>query len=264
MKFATNPDDGVRIAYELIGEGPPLLLFHGSLASGAVWKTLGYVGALSDEHQLLLVDARGHGHSEKPTTRDAYAMERLVSDVIGVLDHCGLARTAYLGYSMGGRVGFGLAIKAPERVRALVVGGASHRPQTGAFDRIHFPGCLDTIEADGIEAALERWSERLGRPIEPAVREVFLASDPRALVPYLRQMDREPGFDEGVLSRVQTPALLFAGERDHERLADSRAAAAILPDAELAVIADSDHESALRHVRDVVTRVRAFLDREGR
>lgn len=263
MKFATNPDDGVRIAYELIGDGPPLLLFHSSLASGAVWKALGYVGALSDVHQLVLIDARGHGNSEKPTTMDAYAMGRLVGDVIGVLNDCELVRTAYLGYSLGGRVGFGLAIQAPERVSALVVGGASHRPQAGAFDRIHFPGCLDTIEADGIQAAVDRWSELLGRPIDPAVRQVLLASGPRALVPYLRQMDREPGFDEGMLSRVQTPVLLFAGEWDHERLADSRAAAAILPDAELAVIADSDHESALRHVNDVVTRVQAFLDRAG-
>ena len=263
MNFATNPDDGARIAYELVGEGTPLLLFHGSLTSGALWRALGYVDALHDEHRMILIDARGHGHSEKPTTMDSYAMDRLVGDVIAVLDDCELAQTAYLGYSMGGRVGFGLAIRAPERVRALIVGGASHRPQNGALDRIFYPGFVDTIETEGIESFLEQCSGRLGRAIDPAVRQVFLGSDPRAraVVPYLRQTDREPGFEESALSRMQLPVLLFAGERDHERLADSRAAAAILPDAELFVIADSDHESTLGQVDDVVQRVRAFVNR---
>jgi pimeloyl-ACP methyl ester carboxylesterase len=197
MKFALNPDDGVRVAYELVGEGAPLLLFHGSLGSRSVWRALGYVDALRDGNELIIVDARGHGESEKPTTLDAYAMERLVGDVIAVLDDCGLAQTAYLGYSLGGRVGFGLAIHAPERVSALIVGGASHRPQTGALDRIFFPGFVDTIETAGIESALETWSKRLGRAIDPAVRQVFLRNDPRALVPY----------------RIETPVLTRARSR---------------------------------------------------
>src|SRR6266511_5837604 len=218
LNFATNPDDGARIAYELVGEGTPLLLFHGSLTSGALWRALGYVDALYDEHRMILIDARGHGHSEKPTTMDSYAMDRLVGDVIAVLDDCELAQTAYLGYSMGGRVGFGMAIRAPERVRALIVGGASHRPQNGALDRIFYPGFVDTIETEGIESFLEQCSGRLGRAIDPAVRQVFLGSGPRAR-------------------------------------------AAVLPDAELFVIADSDHESTLGQVDDVVQRVRAFVNR---
>jgi pimeloyl-ACP methyl ester carboxylesterase len=257
-----NPDDGVRIAYEVVGEGAPLFLFHGSGALGAVWWALGYVDALRYEHQLILIDARGHGHSEKPTAMDAYAMQRLIKDVIAVLDDCGLAQTAYLGYSLGGRVGFGLAIHAPERVSALILGGASHRPQAGTLDRIFYPGFIDTIELEGPEAFLEHWSERLGRPIDPNVREALLGNDPDAIVPYLRQTDREPGFDEGSVSRMNVPVLLFAGERDDERLADSRAAA-ILQNAELVVIADSDHESTLARVDVVVPYVRAFLNRAG-
>ena len=260
MKFATNPDDGVRIAYELVGKGAPLLLFHGSLASRSLWSALGYVDAMRDENELILVDARGHGDSEKPTTMDAYAMERLVGDVLAVLDDCGLAQTAYLGYSLGGRVGFGVAIEAPERVCALIIGGASYRPQTGALDRIFFPGFVDAIEMEGVGTALDRWSERLGHAIDPAVRQALLRNDPRALVPYLRQWDRELGFDETALSRLQLPVLLFAGEHDHERLVDSRAAETILPSAELFVLADSDHESAPRQVDEVVRHVRLLLD----
>jgi pimeloyl-ACP methyl ester carboxylesterase len=119
------------------------------------------------------------------------------------------------------------------------------------------------IEMEGIEAALERWSDRVGRAIDPAVRQVLLGNDPSALVSYLRQMDQELGFDESAISHVQQPVLLFAGERDHERLSDSRAAATILPNAELLTIADSDHESALAQVDVVATCVRAFLNRAG-
>jgi pimeloyl-ACP methyl ester carboxylesterase len=261
MKFAMNRDDGARIAYERVGDGAPLLLFHPSLTSRSLWKTLGYVDALRDEHQLLLIDARGHGDSDKPMTMDSYAMDRLVGDVIAVLDEAKLTETAYLGYSMGGRVGFGLAIRAPERLRALIVGGASHRPQSGALDRIIYPGFVDTIEQQGLESFLHQWSERLGRAIDPTLQDVLLGSDARAFVPYLRQIDREPGFEESVVSRIQLPVLLFAGERDRERLVDSRAAAAILPNAELLVIGESDHETTLAKADEIVPRVRAFLKR---
>jgi pimeloyl-ACP methyl ester carboxylesterase len=260
MKFATNADDGFRIAYDLVGDGPPLLLFHGSLASSTAWRALGYVDALSVAHQLILIDARGHGHSDRPTTMDAYAMERLVGDVIAVLDDCDVPQAAYLGYSLGGRVGFGLAIRAPERVRALILGAASHRPQNGALDRVFYPGFVDTIETEGIDSFLQQWSERLGRAIDPAVRAIFLGNDRGALVPYLRQTDREQGFDDAVISRIQVPTLLFAGEHDHERLGDSRAAAVVLPDAELLVVPGADHESTPLHVLEIASRVRACLD----
>jgi pimeloyl-ACP methyl ester carboxylesterase len=115
--FAANADNGVRMASELVGEGPLLLLFHGNRG---IWRAVDGVrlhrGA-AREHQVILIDAHGHGHSEKPTT-SSYAMERLVGDVIAVLDDCELAETAYLGYSMGGRVGFGLGDPGPPSVRA--------------------------------------------------------------------------------------------------------------------------------------------------
>ena len=263
MKLATNADDGFRIAYDLVGDGPPLLLFHGSLASSAAWRALGYVDALSVAHQLILIDARGHGHSDRPTTMDAYAMERLVGDVIAVLDDCDVPQAAYLGYSLGGRVGFGLAIRAPERVRALVLGGASHRPQNGALDRVFYPGFVETIETEGIDWFLQRWSKRLRRPVDAAVRAVIVGNDPRALVAYLRQTDREPGFDDELLARIRHPVLLFAGEHDHERLGDSRAAAAVLPDAELFVVPGADHESTPLRVLEIAPHVRAFLERSS-
>jgi len=64
MPYANN--QGIRIRYEVEGTGPPLVLQHGSFGSGADWRDFGYTSALSNDHQLILVDARGHGASDKP------------------------------------------------------------------------------------------------------------------------------------------------------------------------------------------------------
>ncbi|MEZ4571551.1 MAG: alpha/beta fold hydrolase [Thermomicrobiales bacterium] len=124
MPYATNPEDKVRIYYQDIGDGRPLVLLHGLSQSGDTWHRFGYVEALEDEHRLLIVDARAHGKSEGPFDKESYATPRMVGDIVAVLDHAGVAQTLYYGYSMGGRMGFGLGIHAPERVSALAIGGA--------------------------------------------------------------------------------------------------------------------------------------------
>src|SRR5438093_10737912 len=122
MPFADN--QGVRIHYETQGEGPPLVLYHGAGASLEVWRELGYVDALRPDYRLLLLDARGHGESDKPHAAASYQMPRLVDDILAVLDDLGVETAHFLGYSMGGRVGFGIAKYAPARFRSLMIGGS--------------------------------------------------------------------------------------------------------------------------------------------
>src|SRR5512143_3070684 len=107
---------GVRIHYEVEGSGPPLVLQHGFSQSLADWRVAGYVEALRDHHQLILVDARGHGGSDKPHDSAAYTTGHHAADIVAVLDALGLQRADYWGYSMGGWIGFGMAKHAPERL----------------------------------------------------------------------------------------------------------------------------------------------------
>ena len=58
--------DGTRVHFELEGSGPPLMLHHGFLGQGDEWRSFGYVDALRDSYQLILIDGRGHGESEGP------------------------------------------------------------------------------------------------------------------------------------------------------------------------------------------------------
>src|SRR5215831_14546262 len=121
MPYIDN--DGVRIHYQVEGEGPPLVLQHGFSESVVDWYEAGYVDALRSDYRLVLIDARGHGASDKPHDPDAYELERRVADVVAVLDGLAIEKAVFWGYSMGGWIGFGAAKYARQRIRALVIGG---------------------------------------------------------------------------------------------------------------------------------------------
>ncbi|MDJ0108539.1 alpha/beta fold hydrolase, partial [Rhodococcus erythropolis] len=70
--------DGARIAYQIVGDGPPLLMVHGTALSRSIWRGFGYVKALQEQYRLILVDMRGHGRSDKPHDSDSYAMDLVV------------------------------------------------------------------------------------------------------------------------------------------------------------------------------------------
>ena len=85
MPYVTNGD--VRIHYHLDGnaDGPPLVLQHGYSMSLLDWYDPGYVDALGGTYRLILIDARGHGASDKPHVPDAYRAARMASDVVAVV-----------------------------------------------------------------------------------------------------------------------------------------------------------------------------------
>jgi pimeloyl-ACP methyl ester carboxylesterase len=260
MSYATNPRDGVRIAYTVAGEGPPLVLFHASALSSDMWHGLGYVDELAERYQLILLDARGHGRSDKPHEEDAYTMRLLVGDVVAVLDHLDLMQAHFLGYSFGGRVGFGLGAYAPERFASLLIGGGSYRARPGFMDRIAYPGAVNTMAHEGMEAFLREWEGRLGAPLPDGVRVAYLANDTAAMVAYFHSSDREPSVEDA-LDQMTMPVLLFVGKEDEERFADSHAAAGRLPDVTFTVIPGEDHRSTILRRDHLLPRVTAFLDR---
>src|SRR5215471_13174551 len=122
MPYADN--DGVRIHYQVEGEGPPLVLQHGFSESVVDWYEAGYVDALRSDYRLILIDARGHGASDKPHDPDAYELERRVADVVAVLDGLAIGKAVFWGYSMGGWIGFG----TPKIRQAKNSGSGDRRP----------------------------------------------------------------------------------------------------------------------------------------
>src|ERR1700693_5080415 len=93
---------GIRIHYEVEGTGPALVLQHGITQCVEDWFEGGYVAALRPRYRLILVDARGHGQSDKPHDAASYALDTRVADVVAVIAAAGVGRAHLWGTSMGG------------------------------------------------------------------------------------------------------------------------------------------------------------------
>jgi pimeloyl-ACP methyl ester carboxylesterase len=125
-------NDGVGIAYEVTGEGRPVVLLHGFPDSGRLWRH--QVRALADAgFKVIVPDMRGYGSSDKPADVAAYTMLFLVSDIGAVLDHAGVERAHVVGHDWGAAVAWVLASVAPERVDHLVTLSVGH-PSTFRSD----------------------------------------------------------------------------------------------------------------------------------
>lgn len=120
MPYASN--QGVRIHYQVEGKGPPVILLHGLSETHETWRIASYVKSLKQAYKLILMDARGHGDSDKPHDPKVYSMKLMVADVVAVLDDLNVDKAHLIGYSMGGWIGFGTAKYAPQRFRSVIIG----------------------------------------------------------------------------------------------------------------------------------------------
>ena len=258
VDFAINPLDGVRIAYRSTGSGPAIVLVHGTALSQVIWRGFGYVKELAADHTVITLDLRGHGRSDKPHQESAYRMEFFVADVLAVLDLLRVEHTDYLGYSLGGRVGFSVIDAAPERMRRFISAAGAAGNRLGAFDRVFFPGCVEVLEAAGMDGFINSWQVYSGGPLDRATRAAFAANDAQALAAYMRMAERDTGVPDSRLAGFTTPTLLLVGSEDEERLAAAEHVQAIAPRARLQVISGVTHGELLRHP-DTLPAIRAFL-----
>ena len=214
MPYVNN--GGVRIHYRVesptaAGElgneaNPPLLLLHGFMQSMADWAGAGYVKALGRDYSLILLDARGHGASDKPHSVAEYGMELLVADLVAVLDALAMPRVHCLGYSFGGWVGFGAARYAPQRLCSLAIGGMHpYQRDPGPLNRRieRFARTRDALAA----------GDRRGELIPPHVKAQFAGSDIEALITLTTAIRDAAGFEDA-LDSLTVPGLIYAGEDD--------------------------------------------------
>ncbi len=110
---------GVQIAYEVTGEGTPVVLLHGFPDSSRLWRN--QVPALAEAgFQVITIDLRGYGASGKPEGVDAYNLLFLAGDVLAVLDQLGIAKAHVVGHDWGAALAWALGAMAQDRVDHLV------------------------------------------------------------------------------------------------------------------------------------------------
>lgn len=132
VRFATSKD-GTRIAFDVTGSGPAIVLLHGGGQTRKVWHDAGYSLRLAEEFMVICVDLRGSGDSDKPTSVAAYATDRVVEDVLAVADAAAAPSFSLWGFSYGANVGRYVAI-ASKRVASMVYIGIPFGPAaTGVF-----------------------------------------------------------------------------------------------------------------------------------
>lgn len=114
---------GHRIAFDVSGQGPAVLLQHGLFSRRGSWHANGFVDALARDLRVVTVDSLGHGDSDKPADPQAYQAAARADDLAAVLDAVGVRRAHVVGYSMGSWMGIAFAARHPARLRSLTLGG---------------------------------------------------------------------------------------------------------------------------------------------
>jgi pimeloyl-ACP methyl ester carboxylesterase len=250
MPYAMNA--GTRIHYEVDGVGPALVLQHGFTQCLEDWIEHGYVPALRERYRVILIDARGHGSSDKPHDPASYAMDLRASDVTAVLDNLGVEKAHYWGYSMGGAIGFAMAKYASHRVDALVIGSSiPHARDQSGLRQLARAGI--TGGGDAFIAAFDQMIGPMPRSDSRAMRlrtadfEAYLAA----------QQDR--GSMEDVLPTMAMPCCLYSGEAE-SNFSLVRSASEQIPNARFFSLPGLSHGLAFTESSQVLPPVMAFLD----
>lgn len=110
--------NGINIAYQVQGDGPPLVLIMGYRLNSSAWPAT-FIEQLARQFTVITLDNRGTGLSDKPV--EGYAIANMARDVRGVLDELAIAEVSMLGYSMGGAIAQELVRQFPERVSRLIL-----------------------------------------------------------------------------------------------------------------------------------------------
>jgi pimeloyl-ACP methyl ester carboxylesterase/DNA-binding winged helix-turn-helix (wHTH) protein len=246
--------DGVRLAYAVAGEGPPLMraanwMTHlGYDIESPVWRH--WVRDLSSRHTFIRYDERGCGLSDWSVTD--FSFDDWVSDLESVVEALGLERFPLLGVSQGAAVAVAYAARHPDRVSKLVLCGsyARGRGTRAVTDEEKRAAALD------LELARVGW----GRD-DPAFRQVFAAqfipdgtradwaafdqlqrrtTSPENAVRFLEEFGRIDVRDEA--GEVSCPTLILHSRDDHRQpLRAAEELAALIPDARLVALDSNNH-----------------------
>lgn len=256
MPYANN--QGVRIHYEVEGKGPSLVLVHGLANNLQTWYDYGYVEPLRKKYRLALVDVRGHGLSDKPHDSKEYTMKLLVSDVVAVLDDLRISKANFLGYSLGGWIGFGVAKYAPERITSMIIGGA-HPYEPSAAERADYDSGIQ-LWKKGIRAVVASIDKETWLKMQPNRKACLMSNDPKAIVALMSAEDFTFNLED-VLPTMKMPCLVYAGENDTLYYSNARKCAGSMPDATFVSLRGLGHREARDRVDIVLPHVTKFLEK---
>ena len=117
---------GITMNVALAGpaDAPPAILLHGFPETHRTWSKV--AERLQDDVRLIMPDLRGFGDSDRPQDVAAYATDRLVADILALVDALGLDRFALVGHDWGGAVAWAMGLRGEPRVTRLAIVNSPH------------------------------------------------------------------------------------------------------------------------------------------
>lgn len=271
MPYATTPDN-VRLYYEEVGQGTPILFVHEFASDHRGWEP--QMRAFGQRHRCIAYSARGYTPSDVSADPNAYSYLHVMRDAVAVLDHLKIDKAHLVGLSMGGYTSLQVALNHPERVRSLVLAGTgsgSERWYTDDFHK-HSRALGDTFEREGSAVVAKTYG--LGPSRVP-----FLIKDPRGFAEFSRQLaehdalgsaNTSRGFQgarpslydfESDIKKLATPALIVVGDEDDRCIEPSLFLKRTIAASGLVMLAKTGHVVNLEEPALFNQVVGDFLDR---
>jgi len=252
-----------EIAYEILGNGPPVVLLHPFPAHHELW--LPGAQTLISRYRVILPDLRGHGDSgigEGPAT-----MEKHAADVARILDHAEVGRAAFAGVSIGGYVLFEFWRRYPARIAALALCNTKAQADTPEGKAGRLQAAADVLER-GTEPFFESMVPKLlgkttreTRPdrVEGALRMMRKMS-PEDVAQVQRGMAERPD-SVPMLKTINVPTLLVTGDEDIlTGPPDAELMHQNIPGSQLKIVPRAGHYSPWEQPEEVGKLLRQFLD----
>lgn len=215
------PVNGIKMYYEIYGEGEPLVLIHGG---GSTIRTSfgNVIPGLSRHHQVIALELQGHGHT---SDRDApESFEQDADDVVALLEHLKISKASIFGFSNGGNTAMQIAIRHPGFVNKLILASTFYKRE-GII-----PGFFDGMKSATIN------------DMPQSLKDAFLEINPdssKLLTMFNKDRDRMLQFtdwDDEVVGSIKAPTLIMMGDRDVIQSSHAVLMSKLIPGARLMIL----------------------------
>ena len=200
MNSGYAPANGIKVYYEVYGEGKPVILLHGAFYTIDMnWGEL--IPELSKTRKVIAIEMQGHGHT--PYSERELSIPTLASDVEKVMDYLKIDSADIAGYSMGGSVAYQFAVQSPKRLRKLVIISSTYKSK----------GWLPTVTN-----AMKNFKPELFDNSPMKAEYDSVAPDKTKWTKFLTQMFAFSGVPFNVgdsnISNISAPVLIISGDND--------------------------------------------------
>lgn len=233
--MASFESGGVKIAFNAVGWGDPVLLIHGFAANrGQAWRASGWFDLLDKAGvDYAAMDHRGHGESGKPHDPEAYAIEKMAADVINFLDYLKARQAHIVAHSMGAMITLRLLTEHPARFKSAVLCGVGARMLEKRDDRKTMAEALTTNDPKSVKdehaLSFRAFAESTG-------------SDMQALAACIS--GRRQPLDLAALANIKAPVMVITGS-DDDLSGKPEPLAELIPGARAVTIPGATHHTVM-------------------